>query len=201
MERCSNLLITDPKIYHGKWLETFGYMQLRVELGCGKGRFTVEAAKAEPDTLFVALEKSDSVIIIALERVAAEGLKNVRFINALANDVTDFFAPGEVSRIYINFCDPWPSNRHAKRRLTSWRFLELYKKILQPGGQLHFKTDNLSLFEFSLLEFERCGFELSEVIRDLHAKGIACAMTDYELKFHSQGLPIYKCLTKRSMLK
>ena len=193
MERCSHILVTNPEGYRGGWLDEFGYNQLRVELGCGKGRFTVEAAKAEPDVLFVALEKSESVIVIALERAVAQGLHNVRFVNALADDITDYFAPGEVEQIYINFCDPWPSNRHIRRRLTCQRFLELYSKVLRPGGELYFKTDNLPLFEFSLREFERCGFELLNDIRDLHKDGPVGPMTDYELKFYGQGLPIYQC--------
>ena len=196
MERCLDILVKEPSAHRGNWLEAFGYREMRVEIGCGKGRFTAEVAKAEPDVLFVALEKVESVIIIALERAVAEGLQNVKFISALADDVTDFFASGEVSDIYINFCDPWPANRHIRRRLTGQRFLELYRKILIPGGKLHFKTDNLPLFEYSLLELERCGFELLDVVRDLHSGGPVGAMTDYELKFHSQGLPIYKCIAR-----
>ena len=191
MEKCAHLLVTEPDKLKGRWLEAFQACdELHVELGCGKGRFTSETAKAEPGVFVAALEKSASAMLAAVERADGEGLKNVRFMNAFADDLTDFFAPGEVSRIYINFCDPWPANRHAKRRLTSGRFLELYKRVLRPGGEIHFKTDNLPLFEFSLNEFLRAGFELSEATRDLHADGPVGVMTDYELKFHSQGISI-----------
>jgi tRNA (guanine-N7-)-methyltransferase len=136
-------------------------------------------------------------MIIAVERAAAEALRNVRFINAFADDLASYFAPGEVSRIYLNFCDPWPSNRHAKRRLTHRRFLESYMQVLNPGGEIHFKTDNLPLFEYSLLEFERGGFTLTEVTRDLHKNGPVGVMTDYEMKFFTQGLPINRCAARK----
>jgi len=197
-ERCAHLLIREPALLRGQWLDRFGYGELRVELGCGKGRFSVEAAMAEPDVLFVALEKSDNVLVIALERAAAEGLRNLLFINVLADDLPDYFAPGEVSRIYINFCDPWPSNRHAKRRLTGPRFLELYCQVLGRDSLLHFKTDNLPLFEYSLREFGRNGFALLEVARDLHKSGPVGIMTDYELKFFSQGAPVFQCIAALS---
>ena len=193
MEKCAHFLVAEPELFRGRWLGGFGYGELHIELGCGKGRFTVETAKAESGIFFVALEKSADAMITALERAAAECLHNVRFVNAFADNLTDYFAPGEVSRIYINFCDPWPANRHEKRRLTGRRFLDLYKQVLCPGGEIHFKTDNLSLFEFSLREFEFIGFEPAEVTRDLHKDGPVGVMTDYELKFHSQGAPIYKC--------
>ena len=196
IEKCAHLLIPDPAALRGRWLEEFGRSELHVELGCGKGRFTVEMAKARPDIFLTALEKSANAMIIALERAAAEGLQNVGFIHSLADVITDYFEPGEVSRIYINFCDPWPSNSHAKRRLTGRRFLELYKLVLRPGGELHFKTDNLPLFDFSLREFELGGFSLAEITRDLHKDGPVGVMTDYESKFFSQGIPIYSCKCK-----
>jgi len=167
--------------------------EVHIELGCGKGRFTLETAKSEPNILHVALEKITNILVFALELADREGAENVRFINALADDLTDFFAPDEVARIYLNFCDPWPGRKREKRRLTSQRFLALYSKVLQPGGEIRFKTDNLPLFEFSLREFERCGFVLLEETRDLHKNGPVGIMTDYELKFFNQGLPIYKC--------
>jgi len=191
VEKCAHLLVAEPESLRGRWLDEFRHSELCVELGCGKGRFTVEMAKAEPETLIVALEKSLSAMIIALERAAAENLRNIRFINALADNVAGFFAPGEVSRMFINFCDPWPANRHAKRRLTHRRFLELYEQILRPGGEILFKTDNLPLFDFSLREFERCGFHLHDVTRNLHSGGPVGVMSDYEMKFYDQGLPIY----------
>ena len=194
ISRCEHLLIKEPEPVRGEWLGGSGFNELRIELGCGKGRFTAESAKAEPGVLFAGLEKTDNVLVIALERAAADDLQNIRFICADAGCLPDYFAPGEASRLYLNFCDPWPTNRHAKRRLTCRRFLDLYRQVLRPGGEVHFKTDNLQLFEFSLGEFESCGFEMLEITHDLHKNGVVGVMTDYELKFHNQGLPIYRCI-------
>jgi len=197
MEKCSHLLAVSPEGFRGKWLVEFGYETLHIELGCGKGRFTAEKAKAEPNVFIAALEKSADAMIIALERAVAANLSNIIFLNAYADNLTDFFADGEASRIYINFCDPWPSNRHVKRRLTNRRFLELYARVLEPGGEIHLKTDNKALFEYSLREFALSGFELVEITRDLHKDAPSGIMTDYELKFHSQGIPICRCVMRR----
>jgi len=193
LKSCAHLLISEPIHLRGLWLKESNFNELHVELGCGKGLFTVETAKKKPDVLIVAIEKIANVLVIALERAEQEKLKNVRFINGLADDLLDFFAEGEVSRFYINFCDPWPANRHKKRRLTGRAFLESYRQLLRSGGEIHFKTDDLSLFEFSLSEFEQCGFQLSEVTYNLHEFGPTGVMTDYEQKFHAQGMPIYTC--------
>jgi len=193
---CEHLLVREPEKLSGRWLEEFGFNELYIELGCGKGLFTTETAKHDPSALYIGLEKITNVLIIALERVNGERTQNVRFINGLADDLTAFFAPGEVSRIYINFCDPWPANRHKKRRLTGSFFLDMYKQVLCPGGEILFKTDDLQLFEFSLCEFERFGFTLSDVTYDLHENEPVGVMTDYEVKFHEQGKPIYRCVVK-----
>ena len=194
LEKCGHMLINDPTSFRGRWLGEFQYNELHIELGCGKGRFTVESAMLSPDKLFLALEKNANVLVVALESAEREGVQNVRFINAMADYLTDFFAPGEVSCIYLNFSDPWPSHRHEKRRLTAQSFLELYRQVLRPGGEIYFKTDNLLLFEFSLLEFERMGFEIVEETRDLHKNGPVGVMTDYEQKFHEQGMAIFQCV-------
>lgn len=194
IERCNALLITEPETLKGQWLSQFGFDELHLELGCGKGSFTAQTATQSPDVLLVALEKVDNVLIAALEKAFGLNLQNVRFLCNLADDLTDFFGSDEVSRIYINFCDPWPARRHAKRRLTGQAFLELYKVVLCKGGEVHFKTDNLDLFEFSLAEFDRNGFTLSEISRNLHEFGPGGIMTDYEVKFHSKGQPIYRCV-------
>jgi len=191
MEQCAHLLVAEPDTLRGKWCSEFGLSDLHVELGCGKGRFTVDSAKASPDTLFVAFERIDNVMVLALERAAAQSQANVKFVCADAGRITDFFAPGEVSRIYINFCDPWPLRRKAKHRLTNRVFLSLYKQVLAPGGEIRLKTDNLPLFEFSLNEFEQSGFSMLETVYDLHKEGPVGIMTDYEMKFHDQGLAIH----------
>ena len=195
MERCAAVLIRDPEERRGRWRELMPRAaQLRLELGCGKGRFTAETAAAEPDVLFIAVERVPDAMVIAMERVTAMGLQNVFFVDGDAALLPSYFEPGEVERIYINFCDPWPTNRHAKRRLTHENFLLLYRKVLREDGQIHFKTDNRDLFEWSLFQFPRAGYTLSEVTRDLHAGGVCGVMTDYEEKFHNLGTPINRCV-------
>jgi len=197
IDKCTHLLIAKPETLCGRWLEEFKYNELHIELGCGKGIFTVETAKNEANTLLVALEKISNVLVIALERTEQAELKNVRYINKPADCLTDWFSDSEVSRIYINFCDPWPANRHKKRRLTGLPFLEMYKHVLCPGGQIHFKTDNKPLLDFSLEELKRCGFTIEEVSLNLHQHGVVGIVTDYEVKFHEQGKPIYKATASR----
>ena len=195
MERCGDRLIREPYSMPGKWRELMPQArELRLELGCGKGRFTAGTAAAEPDVLFIAVERVPDAMVMAMERCAAQGLTNVFFIDANADQLPLFFAPGEADRIYINFCDPWPSNRHAKRRLTHPDFLLRYRQVLAEAGEIHFKTDNRDLFEWSLFQFPRVGFGGSEVTRDLHADGIHGVMTDYEEKFHNLGTPINRCV-------
>ena len=195
MERCGRFLIDDPAAYRGHWRDLKpDAADLRLELGCGKGRFTAETAQQHPDTLYIALERVPDAMIVAMERCMDKGLTNVFFIDGDAARLRDYFAPDEVDQMYINFCDPWPSNRHAKRRLTHENFLVLYRGILKTGGKLCFKTDNRDLFEFSLFQFPKAGYDLSEVTRDLHNQGICGVMTDYEAKFHDQGVPINRCV-------
>ena len=195
MERCGDRLIREPYSMPGKWRELMPQArELRLELGCGKGRFTAGTAAAEPDVLFIAVERVPDAMVMAMERCAAQGLTNVFFIDANADQLPLFFAPGEADRIYINFCDPWPTKRHAKRRLTHHNFLKLYRQVLAEGGQIHFKTDNAPLFAFSLEEFPSCGFTLSEVTHNLHENGPQGIMTDYEAKFHELGTPIHRCV-------
>ncbi len=193
MERCEAYQIKDPYERKGQWRALLdGARALRVELGCGKGRFTVETAKAEPDVLFIAVEKVPDAMVVAMERAAREGLRNVFFVDADVNQLPEFFAPGEVDRIYINFCDPWPKSNQAKRRLTHGNFLRLYRKVLTEGGQIWFKSDNAKLFAFSREEIPCFGFALSEVTDDLHADGPQGVMTDYEAKFYELGTPIHR---------
>lgn len=195
MERCAATLITDPEALRGHWLEHFpGHQALHLELGCGKGRFTVETAAAEPDVLLIAVEKVPDAMVVAMERAAGAGLRNVFFIDIDANQLPEIFDQGEVDRIYVNFCDPWPPKRQAKRRLTHGNFLKLYRKVLKDNGQIHFKTDNDPLFEWSIEEIPQFGFELSEVTRDLHANGQCGVMTDYEAKFYAEGKNINRCV-------
>lgn len=198
MEKCSAIQIKNPEQLRGKWLEIAdGFSKLYLELGCGKGRFTAETAKTMPDTLFVALERIPDVMVIGMERVVSAEIQNVRFVDSDAARLQEIFESGEVGRIYINFCDPWPGNKHAKRRLTSSGFLNIYNNILAHDAEIHFKTDNLPLFEYSLKEFSENGFEIIEKTYNLHENGINGVMTDYEIKFHEQGIPINRCVVRR----
>ncbi len=191
MEACSDIWIRQPEEYRGRWIERYPTArQLRLEVGCGKGKFTAETAAAEPDVLIIAMEKVPEAMVMAMERVRAMDLHNVFFIGEDVARVEEFFAPGEVDLLYINFCDPWPHKKHAPRRLTHTNFLRLYQKILQPGSEIHFKTDNADLFDFSLEEFAACGYILKNVTHDLHRDGPVGIMTGYEEKFYGLGTPI-----------
>lgn len=195
MDRCGDRLIRDPYDRRGHWRDLMPQArEIWLELGCGKGRFTAGTAEANPDVLYLAVEMVPDAMVVAMERCVTAGLTNVFFVDANADQLPSFFAPGEIDRIYINFCDPWPSNRHAKRRLTHGNFLRLYRQVLKEGGQIHFKTDNQPLFEFSVEELPQFGFELSEVTRNLHEHGPVGIMTDYEAKFHELGQPINRCV-------
>ncbi len=201
MERCARYLIPDPAAMRGRWRELMpGCAQVRLELGCGKGRFSAETAARNPQALYLALERVPDAMIVAMERCQAAGLTNIFFLDADAADLRSCFAPGEVDLIYINFCDPWPGAKHARRRLTHEDFLILYRGVLRDGGEVRFKTDNRGLFEWSLFQFPKAGYALSQVVRDLHRDGVRGVMTDYEEKFHLQGVPINRCVgTKEPM--
>ena len=195
MERCADRLIRDPYDRPGHWRDLMPQArEVHLELGCGKGRFTAGTAAAQPDVLFLAVEMVPDAMVVTMERCVSAGLSNVWFISANADQLPYFFAPGEVDRIYINFCDPWPHTRQAKRRLTHRGFLDLYRRVLRPEGQVHFKTDNQPLFAFSLREFPAAGYALSQVTHNLHEGGPQGVMTDYEAKFHDQGIPIHRCV-------
>ncbi len=201
MEACAALWIKDPTEYKGKWRALKPDAALvRLELGCGKGRFTAETAAAHPEDLYVAVERVPDAMVIAMERCRALGLTNVFFIDGDAACLSDYFAPDEVDLLYINFCDPWPSVKHSRRRLTHEGFLRGYRKVLREGGQIHFKTDNHDLFEWSLFQFPKAGYSLSQVTRDLHAGGVQGVMTDYEEKFYRQGVPIKRCVGTKGPL-
>ncbi len=195
MERCAAVHIQDPNDHRGAWRELMPEAEaLYLEIGCGKGRFTCETAAAHPNTLFIAVERVPDAMVIAMERAVSMGLKNVFFVDADAAHLGEYFVPGEVDRLYINFCDPWPANRQAKRRLTHEGFLLSYRAVLREGGEIHFKTDNHDLFEWSLFQFPKAGYALREVTRNLHEHGICGIMTDYEEKFHNLGTPIRRCV-------
>jgi tRNA (guanine-N7-)-methyltransferase len=194
MAACESVWIHDPEALRGNWRSLMpGCRELRVEVGCGKGKFTVETAEREPDVLLIAIERVPDALVLAMEAAEKKGLKNVFFVSLDAANIDLFFAEDEIDLLYINFCDPWPRKKNAKRRLTYRSFLEKYEHVLPVGGQIHFKTDNSGLFEWSLLEMADCGLELRNVTRDLHADGPVGVMTGYEEKFYELGTPINRC--------
>ena len=202
MERCAHVQVKEPETLKGKWLtEIPGYDKLFIELGCGKGRFTYQTAAIETDALMVAVERVADAMVIAMERVVNEELKNVRFMVKDVANLSEYFDTDEADRIYINFCDPWPNKKRAKRRLTSPGFLNIYREILKDGGEIHFKTDNRDLFDYSLEKFEACGYELKDVTFDLHENGVNGIMTDYEAKFYEQGIKINRCVAVNKGVK
>ena len=169
-----------------------------LEIGCGKGGFITELAKRNPDRFFIALEVSTGALITAMESVKTQEIKNIRFINANAVTLCDLFHKGEVDTIYLNFSDPWPKARHAKRRLTYRSFLELYRSILPDDGVLIFKTDNVGLFDFSLEEFAEFGLNIEWMTRDLHnsERAEGNVMTEYEKNFSEKGFTINSAIVR-----
>lgn len=195
LARCAALLEKDPYSCRGHWLERLpGATELRLEIGCGKGSFTVKTAAANPQALFVAVERVADAIVMGMEKAQALGVTNVIFVCDDAVRLSEMFAPGEVDLFYINFPDPWPTKKHARRRLTYRDFLISYRDILKDGGQIHFKTDNRPLFDFSLTQFPLAGYDLSEVTHDLHADDPNVIMTDFEARFSAEGVKINRCV-------
>lgn len=171
--------------------------KLYVELGTGKGDFITQIAERNPQINFVGLEVEATVVLAAARKVHEKNLRNVRLIVFDVSNIAELFAEHAVDRLYINFCDPWPKKRHAKRRLTYVKFLELYRKILAPDGEIFFKTDNRPLFDFSLEQFALAGMEVRDVTNDLHAsEPPENIRTEYETKFSAQGVPINFCVAR-----
>ena len=194
MERCAALRILAPEEKKGHWRELKPECtQLWVEVGCGKGKFTAETAQANPDVLLIAVERCREAMVVAMEKARDMGLTNVYYIDMDVAEIENIFAPGEIDRLFINFPDPWPRKKNAKRRLTHRGFLDKYCRVVKGGGEFHFKTDNAPLFAFSLEEFAACGLETKNVTDDLHKDGPVGIMTGYEEKFYALGTPIHRC--------
>lgn len=198
------IAVKEEKKYRGNWNTVFENEQpIHIEIGMGKGQFILELAKQNPDKNYIGIERYSSVLLRALEKHDTEEyreLSNIRFICMDAAELPEVFAPGEVEKIYLNFSDPWPKARHARRRLTSTRFLSIYEKVLVEQGIVEFKTDNRPLFEFSLEQVEEAGWELKAYTFDLHNNkemNEGNIMTEYEAKFSSMGNPIHKLIAKR----
>ena len=196
----SPYVIQEPELHKGSWNQVFGNDNpIQIEVGMGKGRFIMELAQQNPDINYIGIERYSSVLLRGLQKRAQLELNNIYFMCIDAKNMADYFAPGEVDKIYLNFSDPWPKDRHAKRRLTSTRFLERYDNILTPEGRVMFKTDNKDLFDFSLEQVEEAGWILENHTYDLHHSEYneGNVMTEYEEKFSAKGNPICRLVAYR----
>ena len=192
--------IQEPEQNKGKWAEVFGNDHpIHIEVGMGKGQFIIEMAKRNPEINYIGIEKYSSVLVRAVEKLEDFEQNNLRLIRMDAENIEEVFDKDEVDRIYLNFSDPWPKDRHAKRRLTSTRFLERYNNILTPEGRVMFKTDNKDLFDFSLEQVEEAGWILENHTYDLHHSEYneGNVMTEYEEKFSAKGNPICRLVAYR----
>ena len=194
MAACAAYRIAKPEEMKGSWNSLKqDASALWVEVGCGKGKFTAETAQANPDVLLIAVERCREAMVVAMEKAKNMGLTNVFFIDMDVAKIEEIFASFEIDRLFINFPDPWPRKKNAKRRLTHRGFLDKYCRVVKTGGEIHYKTDNAPLFEFSVEEFAACGLEVKNLTRNLHENGIVGIMTGYEEKFHALGTPINRC--------
>ena len=186
-------LVEEPEKHQGKWNKITGGKKIHLEIGMGKGQFITTLARNNPDIFYVGLEIKEEVLLRGVEKALVENLKNLRFLWKNAEYLDQFFGEKEVERIYLNFSDPWPKNRTAKRRLSHGKFLEKYGKILVNHGEIHMKTDNEKLFEFSLNAFSEAGYRLKNITFDYHnSNQLIPATTEYEDKFSASGLRIYR---------
>ena len=195
LDNCSDLIIPDITKYSSDIKAVFADDKpLHMEIGCGKGAFILETARRNPDINFIAVEKNLNVLVLAAEKVKNAGLTNVRFVAGDVNIIRDFETSTKCDIIYINFCDPWPKNGYRKRRLTHEYHLVIWEKLLKENGEIHFKTDNRGLFEFSLNSFSDYDMKLKNITLDLHNSSFeGNVMTEYEKLFSEKGQPIYRC--------
>ena len=196
----NEFIVHDPESLKGKWKELFGNENpIHIEIGMGKGKFLIQLASENPNINYIGIEKYSSVLIRAVEKRKEQELNNLWLIRFDAEYINDIFAENEISRIYLNFSDPWPKDRHAKRRLTSKEFLARYDKFLHPEGEVIFKTDNSELFAFSLEQVETADWKLRNYTYDLHHSEYAegNVMTEYEERFSSMGNPIHRLVAYR----
>lgn len=197
----SSCCIQSPAGQKGNWHSYFSNTNpIHIEIGMGKGKFIMELARQNPDINYIGVERYTSVLFRALQKMETEPLPNLKFLCVDAKLLPDIFAPGEVDKIYLNFSDPWPKERHSKRRLTSSVFLSCYDAFLKPEGTIEFKTDNRGLFDFSMEEIPENGWKIDAFTTDLHhdfSMNQGNVMTEYEEKFSSLGNPIYKLIASR----
>jgi tRNA (guanine-N7-)-methyltransferase len=188
--------VKSPEGHKGMWHEVFGNAHpIYVEIGCGKGQFALTSARLHPELNYIGIEGQGSVILRALEKVQKGDCPNILFTHAYIREIEDIFAPGELTGLFLNFSDPWPKDRHAKRRLAHSSYLSGYKKVLKADGTIEIKTDNDELFAFAMTELQTNGFNIIEETRDLHGSSLAARFvtTEYEDKFRQQGRRISYC--------
>ena len=194
LEANPQYVVLNPEDAKGKWHEIFGTDHLiYIEVGSGKGAFITGMARANPEINYIGIDIQKSVLSYALDKVLEADLPNIKLLWVDGDSLTNYFEDGEIDRLYLNFSDPWPKKRHEKRRLTYKTFLDTFKQILPEHGEIHFKTDNRGLFEYSLVSFSQYGMTLKGVWLDLHASDFeGNIMTEYEKKFSSKGQVIYR---------
>lgn len=194
LEAHPQYVMLNPVDAKGRWQEIFGNDHpIHVEVGSGKGAFVSGMAKANPEINYIGIDIQKSVLSYALDKVLATDVPNIKLLWVDGSDLTDYFEEGEIDRLYLNFSDPWPKKRHEKRRLTYQSFLTTYQQILPENGEIHFKTDNRGLFEYSLVSFSQYGMKLKGVWLDLHASDFEDnVLTEYEQKFANKGQVIYR---------
>lgn len=187
-------VILNPEDAKGRWHDVFGNDRpIHIEVGSGKGGFITGMALKNPDINYIGIDIQLSVLSYALDKVLASEVPNVKLLRVDGSSLTNYFEDGEVDMMYLNFSDPWPKTKHEKRRLTYKDFLDTYKRILPEHGEIHFKTDNRGLFEYSLASFSQYGMTLRQIWLDLHASNYeGNIMTEYEEKFSNKGQVIYR---------
>ena len=196
----SPYVVQDPKAHRGRWCKQFGNENpIEIEVGMGKGKFIMELAQNHPEINYIGIERYSSVLLRALQKREELELSNIWFLCVDAKELTEVFEEQEINKIYLNFSDPWPKDRHAKRRLTSPEFMAVYAKVLAEDGRVEFKTDNRGLFEYSLESIPAAGWQIEEKTFDLHNSPMAegNVMTEYETKFVAKGNAICKLIAKR----
>lgn len=198
----SEYVVQDEKTKKGCWHEVFGRKApLHIEVGMGKGQFMMQLAAQNPDINYVGIEMYSSVLLRAVQKMEENPIDNLRFIRMDAREIEEVFDKEEVDLIYLNFSDPWPKDRHAKRRLPSRQFLARFDQILKKEGRIEFKTDNRDLFDFAVEEVEPAGWQIDAITYDLHHDEVmnqGNILTEYEEKFSSKGNPIYKYIISRN---
>ncbi|GAB3792149.1 tRNA (guanosine(46)-N7)-methyltransferase TrmB [Virgibacillus kimchii] len=196
IESHTDIIIPAPMEKKGSWKEVFGNENpVHLEIGTGKGQFIVGMARKYPHINFIGIEVAKTIIVRAAQKAMDADLPNVKLLHVNAANLLEIFAEDEISQLYLNFSDPWPKNRHEKRRLTYYPFLKQYKQVLDSEGKIILKTDNQGFFEYSLVSFSQFGIKLQEVNLDLHeVDDPDNVMTEYEKRFSAKGQPIYRCI-------